>query len=130
MNNRLFIIMQDTTLRKTFGARVKNLRKQKHWSQKELAVKLDIRYQLLNKYESGQHIPPAGTLIKLSEALNTTIDYLLAGNPVESSLLSNTILFKRFREVESFNQEEQDTVIVLIDAMIAKHRMESAMKPL
>ncbi|MCW8929096.1 MAG: helix-turn-helix domain-containing protein [Gammaproteobacteria bacterium] len=129
MNNRLLIIMQDTALRKAFGTRVKKLRKQKHWTQKELAAKVDIRYQLLNKYESGQHIPPASTLINLADALDTTIDYLLTGNPIESSPLSNTFLFKRFKEIESFNKEEQDTVITLIDAMIAKHRMESAMKP-
>jgi ribosome-binding protein aMBF1 (putative translation factor) len=43
MNNRLLIIMQDTTLRKSFGARVKKLRKQKHWTQKQLAAKVDIR---------------------------------------------------------------------------------------
>ena len=29
--------MQDATVRKEFGARVKTLRKQKRWSQKELA---------------------------------------------------------------------------------------------
>ena len=130
MNNRLLIIMQDTTLRKAFGARLKKIRKQKYWTQKELAAKVDIRYQLLNKYESGQHIPPASTLISLASALDTTIDYLLTGNPIESSPLSNTFLLKRFKEIESFNKEEQDTVITLIDAMIAKHRMESAMKPI
>ncbi len=130
MNNRLLIIMQDTALRKAFGTRLKILRKQKHWTQKELAAKVDIRYQLLNKYESGQHIPPASTLINLADTLDTTIDYLLTGNPVESSPLSNTFLFKRFKEIESFNKEEQDTVITLIDAMIAKHRMEGAMKPI
>lgn len=129
MNNRLLIIMQDTTLRKSFGARVKKLRKQKHWTQKQLAAKVDIRYQLLNKYESGQHIPPASTLINLSDTLNTTIDYLLTGDPVESSPLSSTILFKRFKEIEKFDSDEQNIVITLIDAMIAKHHMEGAMKP-
>jgi len=129
MNNRLLIIMQDTTLRKSFGARVKKLRKQKHWTQKQLAAKVEIRYQLLNTYESGQHIPPASTLINLSDTLDTTIDYLLTGDPVESSPLSSTILFKRFKEIEKFDSDEQNIVITLIDAMIAKHRMEGAMKP-
>jgi hypothetical protein len=61
--------------------------------------------------------------------LDTTIDYLLTGDPVESSPLSNTILFKRFKEIEKFDSDEQNIVITLIDAMIAKHRMEGAMKP-
>ena len=45
------------------------MRKNRHWKQKELANRVDIRFQLLNKYEGGQHIPPADTLIRLAKAL-------------------------------------------------------------
>ena len=76
MNDALRALMQDTELRKAFGARVKQLRKQRHWTQKELANRLDIRYQLLNKYEGGQHIPPAETLI----------DAIIAKRRVEGAL--------------------------------------------
>ena len=94
--------MQDSALRKAFGGRVKALRKQRHWTRKALANKVDIRYQLLNKYESGQHIPPAETLIRLAEALDTTVDYLLTGNPVKDSPLADSMLFKRFKTLETF----------------------------
>ena len=130
MNERFYTIMQDDDLRKAFGQRVKQLRKQKHWQQKQLAAKVDIRYQLLNKYESGQHIPPADTLIRLSEALGVTIYYLLTGNLMEDSPLNDSLLFKRFKEVENFDSEEKDTILRVIDAMIAKRRMESALKPI
>ena len=43
---------------KTFGVRLKKLCKQKCWSQKELATKVDIRFQQLNKYESGLNPSP------------------------------------------------------------------------
>ncbi len=122
--------MNDTVLRKAFGARVKVLRKQRHWTQKELANRVDIRFQLLNKYESGQHIPPAETLIRLAEALDTTLDYLLTGNPMEDSPLANSMLFKRFQTLESFNLEDKTTVINVIDAIIAKRQVESALKPI
>lgn len=122
--------MQDENLRKAFGTRVKQLRKQKDWSQKRLANQIDIRYQLLNKYEGGQHIPPVETLIKLAEALGTTIDFLLTGNPSEEITLNNPALLKRFKELESFNREDQETVVKVIDAIIAKQRVENAMKPL
>lgn len=69
MDNRLTILVQNTALRKAFGFRVKELRKANGWSQKQLAAQLDIRFQLLNKYEGGQHIPPAETLIRLADTL-------------------------------------------------------------
>ncbi|MBV1879079.1 MAG: helix-turn-helix domain-containing protein [Pseudomonadales bacterium] len=37
--------------------RLKELRKQKRWSQKEMAAKVEIRFQQLNKYESGLNLP-------------------------------------------------------------------------
>ena len=128
MNDRLYILMQDETLRKEFGARVKQLRKQRHWQQKQLAAKIDIRFQLLNKYESGQHIPPADTLIRLANALDTTIDYLLTGNPIEESPLQDSKLFRRFRALEDFDDEDKETVIKVIDALIAKRRVEGAIQ--
>ena len=121
--------MQDATVRKEFGVRVKTLRKQKRWSQKELAAKLEIRFQQLNKYESGLNSPPAEMLVKLADALETSVDFLLTGNPVEESPLGNRRLFKRFRALEQLDANNQETVIKVIDAMIAKQRVESALQP-
>ena len=121
--------MQDISLRKAFGLRVKEFRKERGWSQKVLATKVDIRFQLLNKYEGGQHIPPAETLIKLANTLNTTIDYLLTGDIETKSPGINTTLYKRFQVLETFDNNDQQTVINVIDAIIAKQRVENAIKP-
>ncbi|MCC8423200.1 helix-turn-helix domain-containing protein [Photorhabdus bodei] len=121
--------MQNAELRKEFGVRLKALRKQKGWPQKELAGKVEIRFQQLNKYESGLNIPPAEMMVKLADVLGVTVDYLLTGNPVEDSPLANSRLFRRFQVLEQLAQEDQETVIKIIDAMIAKQRMESALLP-
>ncbi len=122
-------IMQDETLRKVFGARLKGLRKQKNWAQKELAAQVGIRFQQLNKYESGLNIPPAEMLVKLAEALGVSVDFLLTGNPVEDSPLASSRLFRRFKVLEALTADDQKTVIKVIDAIIAKERMASALAP-
>ena len=129
MNVEWLMALQDPDFRKAFGIRLKELRKQKRWSQKELAAKVEIRFQQLNKYESGLNLPPAEMLIKLADALATTIDYLLTGNPVEDNPLANNRLFKRFRAVERFDDDDQEAIIKLIDAMIAKQQMQSVLQP-
>ena len=121
------LVMHDDVLRKAFGARLKVLRKQKNWAQKELAAKVGVRFQQLNKYESGLNIPPADMLIKLADALDVTVDFLLTGNPIEDSPLTSTRLFKRFQVLERLAADDQELVIKVIDAMIAKQRMESAL---
>jgi transcriptional regulator with XRE-family HTH domain len=120
--------MQDPEFRKVFGVRLKQLRKNKRWSQKELAAKVAIRFQQLNKYESGLNIPPPETLMTLAEALQTTVDHLLTGQTPQDCQLHNTRLLKRLQELENFEPDDQETVIKLIDAMIAKHKMEMAVQ--
>ena len=58
MNHTLLAIMQNDDIRKAFGARLKNLRKKKKLTQKELAEKINVRFPQLNKYECGLHAPP------------------------------------------------------------------------
>ena len=128
--NHYRLIMQDTQIRKSVGKRIKELRKQRGWTQKELANHIDGSYQQLNKYESGIHTPPLDKLIQLTEALNTTTDYLITGEVDEQTPLHNKRLLERFQLLESFNTNDQETVISLIDAMIAKHRMEDAIAPI
>ena len=129
MNDRLQILMQDSVLRKAFGSRVKEMRKNRHWTQKELANRVDVRLQLLNKYEGGQHIPPADTLIRLAKALDTTVDYLLTGDPIKDEPLASANLYRRFQTLEALNDEDRNTVISVIDATIAKRQVGNAIKP-
>ena len=123
------IAMQNKVFRKALGSRLKQLRKQKRWSQKELAGKVDLRFQQLNKYESGLNIPPAEMLVRLADALGTSVDYLLTGNPMEDSPLASSRLFQRFKTLEGMSPSDQEAIITLIDAVIVKHKMEGALTP-
>lgn len=110
-----------------FGARLKELRKKKGWTQKELASKVGIRFSQLNKYESGLHAPPLDKLVEFAEVLDTDLDYLLTGNRSEGVPLRSTRLIERFRELEEFSSEDREAVLRLIDAMIVKRRVEGAL---
>jgi len=129
MITELLTIMQDENIRKAFEARLKALRKQKDWTQKELANQLDIRFSQLNKYECGMHFPPIERLIQLSDILDVTLDYLVMGNRFEQQPLHNARLNERFNELEKFDNDDQETIILMIDAMIVKRRAESAVTP-
>ena len=51
----VLLAMEREEILKAFGARLKELRKQKGWTQKELGGRVEIRFSQLNKYESGLH---------------------------------------------------------------------------
>lgn len=124
------LIMVDQTIKISFGKRLKELRKQKRWTQKELAAMVNIGFSQFNKYECGLHIPPAAKLIELSRLLDTSVDYLLSGENTQQFSLHNTRLIKRFRELERFDAEDQEAIIKVLDAMIMKNKMQGALSPL
>ena len=60
-----------------FGAFVARLRKEKGWTQKELAERLCISDKAVSKWETGASIPDTAMLLPLSETLGVTVTELL-----------------------------------------------------
>ncbi|MCH1624555.1 helix-turn-helix domain-containing protein [Fredinandcohnia quinoae] len=60
-----------------FAEKLKKERKQKGWSQEELAEKLFVSRQSVSKWENGQNYPSIEIIIKLSDLFGVTIDELL-----------------------------------------------------
>lgn len=57
--------------------KIMKLRKEKGWSQEDLASELDISRQSISKWENGTAIPDADKVIRLSELFHVSTDYLL-----------------------------------------------------
>ena len=65
-----------------FHENLKNIRKQKGFSQEQLAVRLNVVRQTVSKWETGNSVPDAELLIKLGEVLNVLVSDLL-GKKIE-----------------------------------------------
>lgn len=62
------------------GETIVDLRKDKNYSQKELAKLLNISASCLSKYEKGITQPPLEMVVQKCDALNVSSDYLLGRN--------------------------------------------------
>ena len=69
----------------TAGKRIKKLRLEKRYTREQLAYLADISDKFLYEIESGKKGFSAVTLMKLSEALNVSMDYIMAGKDMKSS---------------------------------------------
>lgn len=119
----------DPDYRKALGQRLKTLRKERGATQKDIAQILGISFQQLNKYESGQNLPPADMLGRLARALGVTTDYLITGQQTNGQPINNTRLLERFRVLEKFPNQDLETVITVIDAMVARRMTAAAVNP-
>lgn len=66
--------------------RIQYLRKQKGYSQEELAEKVGVSRQAVSKWESEQSTPDLEKIIAMSDLFEVTTDYILKGiEPVSST---------------------------------------------
>lgn len=77
-----------------FAENLKQIRKQKHLSQEELAELLEVSRQAVSKWEQGYGYPEVEKLLLLSEKLHISLDYLMSTGfaPKTPTLPSGTIL--------------------------------------
>ena len=62
----------------SFSENLKQIRREHHLSQEELAELLDVSRQAVSKWEQGQGYPEVETLLRLSRKLNLSLDALMS----------------------------------------------------
>ncbi|MCL2159269.1 MAG: helix-turn-helix transcriptional regulator, partial [Oscillospiraceae bacterium] len=65
------------------GKHIANLRKEKGYTQENLAELLDVSSQAVSKWENGHALPETAILVLLSKTLETSIDSLLADSNIQ-----------------------------------------------
>ncbi len=69
----------------SFSENLKQIRREYHLSQEELAELLDVSRQAVSKWEQGQGYPEVEKLLLLSNKLNISLDTLMSNEIVSSS---------------------------------------------
>ena len=73
--------------KRKFGGFVARLRKEKGYTQKELAAQLLISDKAVSKWETGATIPDTALLIPLADILGVTVTELLTGERLEEPVI-------------------------------------------
>lgn len=77
------------------GERLKELRKQKGWTQQEVGDKIGVTKSVISFYEKQNRAPSPEVLIKFAELYEVSADYLLGIEKVQDTHLDVTGLSKR-----------------------------------
>lgn len=73
-----------------FNNRLYRLRKQKGFSQEELANRLNVSRQTISKWEVGDSTPDMEKLIAISDLFNVSLDNLITGKEDEPQITTET----------------------------------------
>lgn len=115
--------------REKLGAFIAQLRKEKGYTQKELAEKLFLSNKAISKWETGASMPDTSLLIPLADLLGVTVTELLTcqrmtsgtsmdNNEVEN-LVKAAITYTEEEQVKETQIRKQHTLAYLICLLIA-----------
>lgn len=83
------------------GKFIKEMRKERGLTQRQLAEKLNISEKTVSKWETGNGLPDTGLMLPLCEALNITVNELLSA--------------ERLNEMQYFDRAEENLAAFLQD---------------
>ena len=99
------------------GNKILSLRKERGWSQQQLAKKIGTSGPIVGRYERGEMTPSVEVAKKLADTFGITLDYLVddAGRVTD---LKDKAMLERLKEIEGLDQEEKKTVVHVIDSLL------------
>ena len=93
------------------GKFIKECRKEKNWTQQELADKLSVSFKTISKWECGKGFPDVGLLLPLCNELGISVNELLNGCHIQKE--------------EYIKMAEEKLVESVVEAKINKKRLIS-----
>lgn len=108
-------------IEKRFGKRILELRKERGWSQQELAKKLGTSGVIVGRYERGEMMPSIKVASKLAEVFAVTIDSLISEHEVPD-ILHDTAMLERWKAIEDLPAEDREKVLFLVDSVVRDAR--------
>jgi len=104
-----------------FGSIVVEQRKKKNISQTELAAQLGIHKNVLGRYERNEVSPSVEIARKIADILDVSLDYLTGKVDVEM----DKDIQKLILEVSKFDEEDRKNIFSVIEAFVAKRKIQS-----
>ncbi len=107
------------------AGKLKQARTQKGLTQGQLAKRAGTDSQRISKYERGVLVPTTTILVKLADALDVSLDFLLReaeGRAVGK--IRDTALLDQFTQIDSLPENDKQLIKGLLDAFIKKSKFE------
>ena len=101
----------------TFGSRLRDCRKEKGFSQNELAGLLNTNHSVIGKYERDDVKPSIDAVKRLADELDTTVAYLI-GEAESDTLFKDPDMLRRLKEINSLPNKDKECILYNLDAVL------------
>lgn len=101
--------------------RIADIRKERDWSQTDLANKSGVSREMIGKYERGEAAPSIDAAKKIADAFEVSLDYLVGEG---SNATFDKATVKRLQDVQKLSAEEKSHVYAMLDAFLLKSNIQ------
>lgn len=88
------------------GNLLKGLRKEKNWTQEQLAEMLNVSNRSVSRWENGKTLPDFDLILQLSELYEISIEEILDGKRKETNPDEKTLSMKTAQEIALLTNQE------------------------
>jgi len=114
-----------------FSERLRQLRSERNITQIRLAELLEVNPRVYNRWETGVATPYWGTIVKIADILNISLDELAErGNFKDSETemnICNPELHRLYQRVDRLSDEDQKALLVVLDSLLKRSNMRRVM---
>lgn len=109
------------------GERVRELRKERGWSQAELGVKIGTDAGRISRYEGGRITPSLDAVVRLADVLEVSVDYLVREGVPRHVLdgLDLGPLGEHLGDLAELSEEDRSALLNVLDGLVAKSRLKA-----
>jgi len=106
------------------GERIKRLRQERGWSQGQLAEKVNVHQKQISGYERNTHSPSTDLLVRIAQALNVSLDYLVfeGREDVQQVAIGDLELLEKLKEIDQLPPKDREIIKSVLDTFIIKNR--------
>ena len=113
---------------KSIGERIRDIRKVKNMSQKEVALILEMDQSQYSRIENGKTDPYFSTIEKITKALNISLNELFTSDGLFKDVNSyDKSLVEKLTLMDNLEEEERKCIFSIIDSLISKKRLKDAL---
>jgi transcriptional regulator with XRE-family HTH domain len=105
------------------GNKITELRKQKSWSQSELANQIKASREAIGKYERNESMPSVETAKNIADVFDVSLDYLV-GDVLKPSFDKRMI--ERLEDFELLSENDKSHLFALLDAFLRDAKTKKA----
>ena len=103
------------------AGKLTELRKEKGWSQSELAKQIQVSREIVGRYERGDAVPSIDIAKRIADAFEVSLDYLVGATEKQV----NKEMLNRIEAVDKMEPEDKKMVYAFLDAFITKTRLQA-----